>query len=189
VSRSSSASRYNCILTLSSTVAVEVPGSVREYDARFAVPMEPTECYCDLRKNGGAVSRVDPESLERLNRMWVDGLRHKEAPGHEFRSSEGEETQECLIVQVLDHLCREDGTERAVRERRELTGGLSEFDVMPLLAVVRYHRGIDVDPAIRDASLGKEVEELAATAADVEDRSVADEEVKVWTLPFPNELL
>ena len=71
---------------------------------------------------------------------------------------------------MLDDLRREDTAERAVRNRLEICEPFRLLDGDTLTARQRNHVHVGVDPARLDARIPQKREELAAPAADVEDR-------------------
>ena len=85
---------------------------------------------------------------------------------------------------MLDDLAHEDAAERAVVEWLEKVHEVGLLDVEAVAASVGDHVGIGVDAARFDSRLPEQPQELAAPAADVEDRSGATKVVDIAALAF-----
>ena len=80
-----------------------------------------------------------------------------------------EEAEQVLRLQMFDHLRREESAERGVGQAREVTDDVGFGDVEPAGAAYFDHLVIEIEPPSGDAAAFEQLQELAATAADVEN--------------------
>ena len=90
--------------------------------------------------------------------------------------------------QVLHDLAHEDAAEGTVLEAVQVFDKVSLLDVEAFAAGVRDHVRVGVDAPRLDARLAQQHQQLAATAADVEDRCGVAEVLHVGPLPLADSL-
>src|SRR5947207_1428138 len=74
---------------------------------------------------------------------------------------------------MLDHLCAEDATERAVGPLPQIREQIGLLRIEALLTAARYGFFAQIDAARFDAGVAHHLQKFAAAAADVEHRAAA----------------
>lgn len=109
--RGGAAGRYECVLALSPSIYLELVGPEREENTRRCEAVQSSECHGDLREDRRPVGWVDPEGLERLNRVGIHRLSDEEAARLELVACELQEPIQRVEREVFDHLGGEHDSE------------------------------------------------------------------------------
>src|SRR5262249_23523249 len=124
-----------------------------------------------LRRHGADVRGIEEERPQRGEGIRVDRLRDQDAAPGEGPAGLAEEREGRLRAPVLHDLDRRDRAEARVADGREMGDAVPLLDGKALAAAALDRDRIDLDSRGRDRRLRQELEQLAAPAADVQDRT------------------
>src|SRR2546425_179823 len=177
------------ILALSGSIAFGVAVAVRIDHSRLHESLTPAKGEERLGEDRLLVRQVDPEGLERLDRVRVHCLGDEDASWFQFSSRELEQREQIVKPDVLDELRAEDRAKRSVSLGAQILERVSLNDIETLRPAALDHIRIAIDSCCPDAALRKKVQELASSTANVDDRLVAGEDGDIGLLSLSDEIL
>src|SRR5215204_5464488 len=133
--------------------------------------------------------QVCVKRLEGLQGVRVDGFCNKQSPYSQPAAAKSQEFLQHVEREMLDHLRREDGSDRRSRPAAQERDRVHLFHTVALRAAPAYHVGVVVDSQGRYPVPTQQIEHLAPATANVHYFGSRVEQRQVDTLAITDEWL
>src|SRR5205823_8547997 len=158
----------HCVSSSMRAIRGVIATPLRMEDVCRVKAVDAAERQHDLGEERMLVRWIDPEGLERLRVVWIDGLEDQQTSRRELGRRESKKLDQPFVGKVLDRLRGEDHAEGCIGQTGEISDPVGLLHPVALRPCSLEHAWIGIDSERLHSALLEQVEKLASAAADIE---------------------